>query len=50
MAKADSHENAGVVGAIAVLPLVAAYPVVERLWLAPKLAPDTVQAHEARST
>jgi predicted PurR-regulated permease PerM len=37
---------AGVVGAIAVLPLVAAYPVVERLWLAPRLAPDTVKAHE----
>jgi len=40
---------AGVVGAIAVLPLVAAYPVVERLWLAPKLAPDTVKSHEERS-
>ncbi len=38
----------GIVGAIAVLPLVAAYPVVERLWLAPKLAPDTVKAHEER--
>jgi predicted PurR-regulated permease PerM len=37
---------AGTVGAIAVLPLVAAYPVVERLWLAPKLEPDTVKAHE----
>ncbi len=37
---------AGVVGAVAVLPLVAAYPVVERLWLAPRLAPDTVKAHE----
>ncbi len=36
----------GVIGAIAVLPLVAAYPVVERLWLAPRLAPDTVKAHE----
>ena len=36
---------AGAVGAIAALPLVAAYPVVERLWLAPKLEPDTVQAH-----
>ena len=36
---------AGVVGAIAVLPLVAAYPVVERLWLAHKLAPDTLKAH-----
>ena len=40
---------AGVVGAIAVLPIVAAYPVVERLWLAPKLGPDTVKAHEERS-
>jgi predicted PurR-regulated permease PerM len=40
---------AGVVGAIAVLPLVAAYPVVERLWLAPRLAPDTVKAHEESS-
>ncbi len=40
---------AGVVGAIAVLPIVAAYPVVERLWLAPKLAPDAVKAHEERS-
>jgi predicted PurR-regulated permease PerM len=39
---------AGAVGAIAVLPLVAAYPVVERLWLAPKLEPDTVKAHEER--
>ncbi len=36
---------AGVVGAIAVLPIVAVYPVVERYWLAPKLAPDTVKKH-----
>ena len=35
----------GAVGAIAVLPLVAAYPIVERLWLAPRLEPDAVQAH-----
>jgi predicted PurR-regulated permease PerM len=40
---------AGMVGAIAALPLVAAYPVVERLWLAPKLAPDTVKAHQERT-
>lgn len=39
---------AGVVGAIAVLPIVAAYPVVERLWLAGKLEPDTVKSHEER--
>lgn len=38
---------AGVVGAIVVLPIVAAYPVVERLWLAPRLKPHTVKAHEA---
>ncbi len=38
----------GVVGAIAVLPIVAAYPVIERLWLASRLAPDTVKAHEER--
>ncbi len=40
---------AGVVGAIAVLPIVAAYPVVERLWLAPKLQPGTAQAPERRT-
>lgn len=28
---------AGIIGAIAVLPIVAAYPVIERLWLAPRL-------------
>ncbi len=37
---------AGVVGAIAVLPLLAAYPVVERLWLASKLRPGTVKVRE----
>jgi predicted PurR-regulated permease PerM len=37
----------GVVGVILVLPLVASYPVVERLWLRPYLAPDTVQKHTA---
>lgn len=40
---------AGVVGAIAVLPIVAAYPVIERLWLGSKLGPDTVKAHEGRT-
>lgn len=37
---------AGVVGAIAALPIVAAYPVIERLWLARKLNPDAVKYHE----
>jgi predicted PurR-regulated permease PerM len=38
---------AGVPGAIMILPIVAAYPVIERVWLAPKLEPDTVEKHEA---
>lgn len=37
----------GVVGAIAALPLVAAYPVIEKLWLASKLEPDALKAREA---
>lgn len=37
---------AGVIGAIAILPLVAAYPVVEQLWLKPHLEPDTVPKHK----
>ena len=37
---------AGVGGAIAALPIVAAYPVVERLWLATRFEPDTLKAHE----
>jgi predicted PurR-regulated permease PerM len=37
---------AGVPGAIAILPFVAAYPAVERLFLAEKFAPDTVRKHE----
>jgi predicted PurR-regulated permease PerM len=36
----------GVVGAIVVLPFVAAYPALERLWFAPKLEPDVVKEHE----
>lgn len=40
---------AGVVGAIAALPMVAAYTVGERLWLAPALEPDTIKEHEQGS-
>lgn len=36
---------AGVVGAIAVLPLVASYPIIERIWLRPYLERDTVIKH-----
>ena len=37
---------AGITGAIVILPIVAAYPVIERLWLRTKLEPDTVQSHQ----
>jgi len=40
---------AGVPGAVAILPFVAAYPAVERLFLAEKLAPDTIRKHEQLS-
>jgi predicted PurR-regulated permease PerM len=40
---------AGVPGAVAILPFVAAYPAIERLFLAEKLAPDTVRKHEQMS-
>jgi len=36
----------GAVGAILILPFVAAYPIVERLWLREKLPEDTVERHE----
>lgn len=37
---------AGVIGVIAVLPLVACYPIVERIWLKRHFEPDTVAKHE----
>jgi len=37
---------AGVIGAIAILPLVASYPIVERIWLQRRLEPDTVDKHK----
>ena len=30
-----------------VLPLVAAYPIIERIWLASYLAPEVVKDHSA---
>ncbi len=38
---------AGVFGAIAILPVVASYPIIEKLWLHPHLEPDTVAKHVA---
>jgi predicted PurR-regulated permease PerM len=37
----------GVAGAVLILPFVAAYPIVERLWLREHLPDDTVPVHEA---
>ena len=37
---------AGVVGAIVVLPMVASYPIIERIWLRRHLEPDTVSKHD----
>ncbi len=38
--------TAGLVGAVAVLPLVAAYPALEALWLADELEPEVVKDHQ----
>jgi len=37
----------GIIGAVIVLPLVAAYPIVERIWLGSYLAPEVIQDHSA---
>lgn len=37
---------AGVLGAVAILPAVAAYPALERLWLARRLEPEVVKDHQ----
>ncbi len=37
----------GIIGAVIVLPLVAAYPIIERIWLKNYLAPEVLQDHSA---
>jgi predicted PurR-regulated permease PerM len=37
----------GVMGAVLILPFVAAYPIVERIWLREQLPDDTTAIHEA---
>jgi predicted PurR-regulated permease PerM len=37
----------GPIGAILILPVVAAYPIIERIWLRDELPSDTVTRHEA---
>lgn len=36
----------GAIGAVLSLPIAAAYPIVERIWLRQRLPPDTVELHE----
>jgi predicted PurR-regulated permease PerM len=36
----------GIMGALLALPIVAAYPIVERIWLRDYLGPDVVDDHE----
>ena len=36
----------GVIGAVLALPVAAAYPIIERIWLRDQLPPDTVERHE----
>lgn len=40
-------ELLGFVGAILVLPIVASYPIIERIWLQPYLGRETVEKHDA---
>jgi predicted PurR-regulated permease PerM len=37
----------GPAGAVLILPLAAAYPPIERIWLRRSLAPDTISKHDA---
>jgi len=37
----------GLIGAVLVLPLVAAYPIIERIWLVGYLSPEVVKDHNA---
>src|SRR5581483_640745 len=40
----------GVIGVLLVLPIVASYPTIERIWLRPYLQRDTVQRHQELDT
>ncbi|MBA3686524.1 MAG: AI-2E family transporter [Planctomycetes bacterium] len=35
----------GIFGMVAALPIVAAYPIVERIWFADRLAPEVIEKH-----
>lgn len=40
----------GVLGAVLVLPIVAAYPIIERIWLADTLPPRVLHQHSAMAS
>lgn len=37
----------GILGAVMILPIVAAYPIIERIWLKDYLSPEVIDDHEA---
>ena len=47
LAFAVGAELAGIVGALIALPLAAAYPAIERIWLRQELGDDLVREHRA---
>ena len=50
LAFAVGAELAGVIGALIALPVAAAYPSIERIWLRDTLPEDTVAEHKAIET
>ena len=50
LAFAIGGELAGVIGALIALPVAAAYPAIERIWLRQKLPAETVREHEQLNT
>jgi predicted PurR-regulated permease PerM len=50
LAFAIGAELAGVIGALIALPVAAAYPAIERIWLRETLPADTVAEHRAIET
>ena len=50
LAFAVGGELAGVIGALIALPVAAAYPAIERIWLRDKLPDQTVEKHEELKT
>jgi hypothetical protein len=45
MSFAVGAELGGVTGALVALPLAAAYPAIERIWLGDRLEADTIEKH-----